>query len=332
MPNTGLPLARIVGTGSYVPEKVLTNADLAHMVETSDEWITTRTGIKERHVAAPGQATSDLAVEAARRALDAAGMKPEDLDLLVCATVTPDTLFPSCACAIQDKLGAKAAAAMDISAACSGFIYGVHMLRSMIALGTAKRVLLVGAETLTKITNYEDRGTCVLFGDGAGAVVLVPEGDRRHGVLASRIGSDGTARGMLYQPAGGSAIPATQESVAAKLHTIHMRGNEVFKFAVRGMEEVTRGVMEDAGITADDIRLLVPHQANLRMIQALGERLGVPDERVYVNIDRFGNTSSASVPIALDEVVRSGRLVPGDMVVLVAFGGGLTWGALALRW
>jgi 3-oxoacyl-[acyl-carrier-protein] synthase III len=332
MPSAGLPLARIVGTGSYVPEKILTNADFERMVETSDEWIVSRTGIRERHMSSPQQATSDLALQASLRALDAAGLKPGDLDLVVCATVTPDTLFPSTACTLQDKLGARAAAAMDISAACSGFIYGIHMLRSLLATGAAKRVLLVGAETLTKITNYEDRGTCVLFGDGAGAVILVPETDGRHGVVASRIGSDGTAREMLYQPAGGSRIPATVESVQNKLHTIHMRGNEVFKVAVRGMEEVTRGVMDDAGITAADIDLLIPHQANLRMIQALGSRLEVPDERVYVNIDRYGNTSSASVPIALDEVVRSGRVRPEDLLMMVVFGGGLTWGAVAARW
>jgi 3-oxoacyl-[acyl-carrier-protein] synthase III len=332
MPSAGLPLARIVGTGSYVPEKILTNADFERMVETSDEWIVSRTGIRERHMSSPEQATSDLALQASLRALDAAGLKPTDLDLVVCATVTPDTLFPSTACALQDKLGARAAAAMDISAACSGFIYGAHMLRGLLATGGARRVLLVGAETLTKITNYEDRGTCVLFGDGAGAAILVPETDGRHGVVASRIGSDGTAREMLFQPAGGSRIPATVESVQNKLHTIHMRGNEVFKVAVRGMEEVTRGVMEDAGITAADIDLLIPHQANLRMIQALGSRLEVPDDRVYVNIDRYGNTSSASVPIALDEVVRSGRVRPEDLVMMVVFGGGLTWGALAARW
>jgi 3-oxoacyl-[acyl-carrier-protein] synthase III len=332
MPSAGLPLARIVGTGSYVPEKILTNADFERMVETSDEWITSRTGIKERHMSAPEQATSDLAVEAATRALDAAGVAAADVDLLVCATVTPDTMFPSAACAVQERLGARSAAALDISAGCSGFVYGVHLLRNLLATGAARRVLLVGAETLTKITNYEDRSTCVLFGDGAGAVVMVPEPDRRRGVLASRIGSDGSVRDMLYQPAGGSRIPATRESVDAKLHTIHMRGNEVFKVAVRGMEEVTRGVMEDAGITAADIDLLIPHQANLRMIQALGGRLEVPDERVYVNIHKYGNTSSASVPIALDEVVRAGRLSEGDDVVMVAFGAGLTWGALALRW
>ncbi|HVP38350.1 MAG TPA: beta-ketoacyl-ACP synthase III [Candidatus Saccharimonadales bacterium] len=332
MANAGMPLARIVGTGSYVPEKILTNADLERLVDTSDEWITARTGIRERHVAAAEEATSDLAVEASRRALDAAGVKPAEVDLVVCATVTPDTLFPSTACIIQDRLGLRAAAAMDLSAACSGFIYGIHLLRGLIATGAARRVLLIGAECLSKITNYEDRSTCVLFGDGAGAAVLVPENGGRRGVLASRIGSDGSAGEMLCQPAGGSRIPATVDSVQRKLHTIHMKGNEVFKMAVRGMEDVTRGVMQDAAIAASDIDLVIPHQANLRMIQALGDRLEVPPERVYVNIDRYGNTSAASVPIALDEVVRAGRLRPDQLLVMVAFGGGLTWGALAVRW
>ena len=331
MPEQGRTRARILGTGCYVPEKILTNADLERIVETTDEWITTRTGIKERHVAAPDQASSDLAYEAAVRALDAAGVKATELDLIVVATVTPDTFFPSTGCRIQDRLGAPQAAAFDLSAACSGFVFGLHLLRGMVESGAAKRVLLVGVETLTKITDYTDRGTCVLFGDGAGAVVLGPDSSGQ-GILSSRIGSAGQYGDMLCMPGGGSRHPATCETVKNRLHYLHMKGNEVFKLAVRGMEEVSRGVMEDAHLTPDDMTLLIPHQANIRMITATADRLGVPMEKVFVNIHKYGNTSSASVPIALDEAVRSGRVKSGDILALVAFGGGLTWGATALRW
>ena len=331
MPERGLPRARILGTGSYVPEKVLTNADLERLVETSDEWITSRTGIKERRVSAPDQASSDLACEAARRALDSAGLKATDLDLIVCATVTPDMFFPSTGCRIQNKLGATNAAAMDLSAACSGFVYGLHLMRSMIAAGAARRILLVGVETLTKITDYTNRSTCVLFGDGAGAVILGPDTSGK-GILASRIGSDGQYGDLLCMPGGGSLHPATADTVSQRLHYLHMKGNEVFKLAVRGMGEVSRGVMEDAGLTADDMSLLIPHQANIRMITATADRLDIPMDRVFVNIHKYGNTSSASVPIALDEAVREGRVKDGDALTLVAFGGGLTWGAAAVRW
>ncbi len=332
MGDPGLPLARIVGTGSYLPEQILSNADLELMVETSDDWIASRTGIRERRKARPDQAASDLAYEASLRALDMAGVKPEELDLIVVATISPDMNFPSTGCLLQERLGATQATGMDLSAACSGFLFGLHLLRNLIATGAAKRILLVGVEVLTKIINYEDRGTCVLFGDGAGAAVLVPETDGRHGVLATRIGSDGGGGPLLCLPAGGSRRPASAETVAEKLHFVQMKGNEVFKYAVRGMEDVMRGVLVDAHLESGDLDLLVPHQANIRMIQAIAERLDVPMEKVFLNIHKYGNTSAASVPIALDEAVREGRVKQDSLLGLVAFGGGLTWGAAAIRW
>ena len=323
--------ATIAGTGMYVPERVLTNADLERMVETTDEWIRDRTGIAERHIGAPDQASSDLALIASRRALDAAGLEPGDLDQIIVATTTPDRILPSCACTLQAKLGARNAAAYDIFAACTGFIYGMGLARGVIGTSLADTVLLVGVEMLSRIVDYRDRNTCVLFGDGAGAAVIrsCAPGD---GILSVAIHSDGVLGDLLEVPAGGSLRPATEETLRERGHFIKMRGRELFKVAVRGMEESLRKALDDAGLTPDDLELVIPHQANQRIIDATRERLGVPAEKVILNIERFGNTSSASIPISLDEVVRSGRLKPGDNVGFVAFGGGATWGATVSRW
>jgi 3-oxoacyl-[acyl-carrier-protein] synthase-3 len=323
--------ATIVGTGMYVPERVLTNADLERMVDTSDEWIRDRTGIRERHIAAADQSASDLAVIAAQRALDAAGLTPDDVDQIVLATTTPDRLVPSCACTVQAKLGARRAAAYDVFAACSGFIYAMSVARDAIATGTADTVLVIGVEVLSRITDYSDRNTCVLFGDGAGAVVLRPCA-AGEGVLSVSIHSDGELGELIEMPGGGSAMPASHASVDGRQHYLRMRGRELFKVAVRGMEESLLRALEIAQLDAGDLDLLIPHQANQRIIDATRERLGVPASKVVVNIDRYGNTSSASIPISLDEVVRSGRLKPGDRLGLVAFGGGATWGASVCRW
>ncbi|MBI3078502.1 MAG: ketoacyl-ACP synthase III [Deltaproteobacteria bacterium] len=323
--------ARIVGTGAYVPERVITNYDLEKMVSTSDEWIVTRTGIRERRVVFPDQATSDLAVEASRRALEAAGVGAADLDLIIVATLTPDMWVPSTACVLQAKLGAKKAWGFDLNAACSGFVYGLWVVDQFIRAGGARRVLLVGAEVLSKIVDWEDRNTCVLFADGAGAVVIVPE-DGGRGLLGARMRSDGEGWRMVYMPGGGAAIPPSHESLDGRYHYLKMNGNELFKVAVRAMEEVARVVLADCGIRAEELDLFVPHQANLRIIQATAKRLNIPDEKIYVNIDRYGNTSAASVPLALDEAHRQALVRPGDLVLMDAFGGGLTWGAALVRW
>lgn len=321
----------ILGTGSYLPEKVLTNADLEKMVETSDEWIVTRTGIRERRIAAPEQASSDLAYEAAQKALKAAGLRGEDLDLIIVGTVTPDSFFPSTANILQDRLGARHAASFDLAAACSGFLYGVVTASQFIRNGSYRYALVVGVDTLSKITNYEDRNTCVLFGDGAGAVVIgpVPEG---YGLLAFELGSDGSGGSLLNMPAGGSRLPASVETVEKKLHTIHMSGQDVFKFAVRIMQTASLNVIEKAGLAPSDIDFLIPHQANYRIIEAAMRRLQLDESRVVINLDRYGNMSSASIPVALDEALRQGRIKDGDHLVLVGFGGGLTWGAAVVRW
>ncbi|HEV8481241.1 MAG TPA: beta-ketoacyl-ACP synthase III [Candidatus Eisenbacteria bacterium] len=321
----------LAGTGSKVPERVLTNADLERMVDTSDEWIVTRTGIRERRISDPGVAVTDLALPAAQDALEMAGVSAADLDIIIVATVTPDRILPSASCTLQERLGASHAAAFDLNAACSGFVYGVSVGSGMIAAGMAETVLVIGAETLSKIVDYEDRGTCVLFGDGAGAAVLRPS-DPGHGILATRIRSDGTQGHVLEIPAGGSRMPASHATVDAHGHFIKMKGNELFKFSVRAMETVTRQAVEDAGVSLEQVRFLVPHQANLRIISAVAERLGVGEDRLVLNIDRFGNTSAASIPISLDELLRSGRVMPGDIIGLVAFGGGVTWGAIVLEW
>jgi 3-oxoacyl-[acyl-carrier-protein] synthase-3 len=327
----GLRGATIAGTGMYVPERRLTNADLERIVETTDEWILERTGIQERRIAAPDQASSDLAFIAAQRALQMAGVGPEDVDQILVATTTPDRFLPSCACTLQALLGAKNAAAYDIFAACSGFIYGLGIGRSLIGAGLADTVLLVGVEALSRITDYTDRNTCVLFGDGAGAALLRPCAPNE-GILAVTIGSDGSQGDLLEVPAGGSRQPATSETVARRDHCVKMRGREVFKVAVRMMDESMNRALEIAGLSAADLELVIPHQANRRIIEATRGRLGLPPDKVVLNIDRYGNTSSASIPISLDEVVRAGRLKPGDNVGFMAFGGGLTWGASVTRW
>lgn len=321
----------ILSTGSCVPERVLTNADLEKMVDTSDEWIVTRTGIRERRICSADEASSDLAYRAAVTALEKANITADQLDLIVVATITPDMMFPSTACILQERLGAKKAAAMDVSAACTGFLYGIATGSQFIATGLYRYVLVIGVETLSKITDYKDRNTCVLFGDGAGAALLSPVPDG-FGFQAFELGADGSGGSLLQLPAGGSRIPASHESIENRLHYISMTGREVFKFAVRVMNNATEAVLQKAGVTKEEIDLLVPHQANLRIIDAAINRFGLSPEKVVVNLDRYGNMSSASIPVALDEALAAGRINEGDNVVLVGFGGGLTWGASLLKW
>jgi len=323
--------ATIVGTGRYVPDRILTNAELERMVDTTDAWIVERTGIRERHIAAPDQASSDLGLIAAQRALEMAGLGPEDVDQLIVATTTPDRFLPSCACTLQAKLGARNAAAYDVFAACSGFVFGLGLARGLISAGLADTILLVGVEELSRIADYEDRNTCVLFGDGAGAAVLRPCA-AEEGILSISIHSDGTQGDILEVPAGGSRAPATAETVARRDHFVKMRGREIFKLAVRGMEESLRLALDQVGLSPGDLEVVIPHQANQRIIDATRERLGLPPDKMILNIDRYGNTSSASIPMSLDELVRAGRLGPGDHVGFVAFGGGVTWGASVARW
>jgi len=332
MADCTLPRARILGTGSYVPENVVTNFDLAQRVDTSDEWIRERTGICERRIALPGVRTSELCEVAARRALEAAGVKPAELDLVIVATATPDMPFPSTACFLQERLGINGHMAFDLTAACTGFLYGLTIAEQFVRTGKARRALVIGAELLSRIIDWDDRGTCVLFGDGAGAVVLGPSETPDRGILASRMAADGAFWPILNLPAGGTAHPTTLATVEAGLHKVKMRGNEVFKVAVRTLQEMAVTVLADAGVEGRDLSLFIPHQANRCIIDAVAKRLGVPEEKVYVNVDRFGNTSSASIPLALDEVVRAGRLKPGDTILLDAFGGGVTYGAALLRW
>ena len=327
----GIRGATIAGTGMYVPDRVLTNADLAQLVDTSDEWIVERTGIRERRIAAPDQASSDLALRACERALALADVDPVDVDQIILATTTPDRILPSCACTLQQKLGATRAAAYDVFAACTGFVYGMGLARGLIGAGIANRVLVVGVETLSRIVDYTDRNTCVLFGDGAGAALLHPC-EPGVGLHAVDMHSDGELGEVLEVPAGISRNPASDHTVGAREHFIRMQGKKLYPFAVRSMEEATRRCIETAGWNAPDLDLFIPHQANLRIIEAVRERLELPAEKVVVNIDRFGNTSSASIPIALDECVRSGRLKPGDKLGVAAFGGGATWGASTMTW
>lgn len=321
----------IIGTGKYVPERILTNRELEQMVETNDEWIVSRTGIRERRIASPEQATSDLAFEASKIALQAAGIAAEELDLIIVATITPDMSFPSTSCLLQDKLGAKKAAAFDLSAACSGFIYGMATASNMIATGMYKYVLVVGAECLSRITDYTDRNTCILFGDGAGAVVLgqVPEG---RGFRSFELGADGSGGELLKVSGGGSRLPSTPESIADKKHFIYMAGSEVFKFAVRIMGNAAEEALRKAGLDKSHIDLLIPHQANIRIIQSALNRLNLPEEKSMINLDKYGNVSAASIPIALAEAVEQGRVHEGDTLLLVGFGGGLTWGASVIVW
>ncbi len=324
--------SRIAGTGVSVSDRVFTNADLERIVSTSDEWIVTRTGISERRIASDSQATSDLAERAAARALEAAAVDPIDVELIVVSTVTPDTFFPSTGCILQDRLGASHAAAFDLSAACSGFIYGLSVADAYLRAGLMRNILVIGAETLSKVVDWSDRGTCVLFADGAGAALVQrTTGDSR--ILSTHLYADGSKGKQLIIPGGGSRHPVSQKVLDENLVKIKMaNGNEVFKVAVRSMEDAALAALKANGAEVSDIDLFVPHQANARIINAVAQRLGVPKERIVVNIDRFGNTSAASIPIALDEAVRAGRLKPGDLLLLAAFGGGLTWGSALIRW
>jgi 3-oxoacyl-[acyl-carrier-protein] synthase III len=321
----------IIGTGKYVPERVLTNADMEKMVDTNDEWIVSRTGIKERRIAAEHEATSDLAFYAAEKALQVAGISAEELDLIVVATVTPDMSFPSTACLVQKRLGATKAAAFDLSAACSGFVYGLANASNFIAMGTYKYALVIGAECLSRITDYTDRNTCILFGDGAGAAVLgpVPEG---RGFQSFVLGADGNGGELLKIEAGGSRMPASAETVENKRHYLYMNGREVFKFAVRIMGNAAEEALEKAGKKKEDISLMVPHQANTRIIHAALERLNLSEDKCVINLPYYANTSAASIPLALAEAAEQGRIQEGDTILLVGFGGGLTWGASVIVW
>lgn len=323
--------AAITGWGMAVPERVLTNADLERMVSTSDEWITTRTGIRERHVVSPGERTSTLATAAGQRALDRAGLPASAIDLVVLATCTPDRPFPATACTVQANLGIPHAAAFDLAAACSGFVYGLGVATSMVRSGAARRVLFIAADVFTHYVNWSDRNTCVLFGDGAGAVVLEPT-EERYGQLSSVLGASGAEEDLMAVDAGGTRLPATPELLEQGRQYVYMNGREIFKLAVRGMGDSSAQALEQAGVVKDELALVVPHQANLRIIEATAKRLDVPMERVFVNIDRYGNTSAATIPIALVEAADQGRIQPGDYVLLTAFGGGLTWASAVIRW
>jgi len=324
--------AHVAGWGKYVPTKVITNEDLSRSVETSDEWIVSRTGIRERRVAAsPKETTATMSFEAAKQALEVAGITPNDLGLIIIATVTPEYSFPATACVVQDMLGAEHAGAFDLSAGCSGFMYGLAMGSQAIASGAQQHVLVIGAETLSRIVNWHDRETCVLFGDGAGAVVLSGS-DEPGGVLSTLIRADGSGGELLILPAGGSHQPPTLDTVATGQHYVRMNGREVFRFATRVMDEATRKVVADAGLTLQDVDLFIPHQANLRIIQAAVRALKMPMDKFFVNLERYGNTSGASIPIALCEAVDAGRLNPGDHLVMVGFGAGLTWAASVIQW
>ena len=328
---TGHPAAGIIGVGHHLPERVVTNEDLTQLLETSDEWIRTRTGIRTRRLAGPEVATSDLALPAAQQALERAGIGADQLDLILVGTVTPDHAFPSTACVLQERLGAHRAAAMDISAACTGFLYGLATAEAQIRAGSARYVLVVGAEVLSKILNWQDRTTAVLLGDGAGAAVLgpAPEG---YGVLSTYLGADGKGGPLVRMPAGGSRQPTTPETLASGLNTFQQNGREVYRFATQIMGDAAEEALTRAGLEPAAVTLLVPHQANYRIIESAARRFGFPMERVWVNIDRFGNTSAASIPIGLSKAVGAGRLQRGDVVLAVAFGGGLTWGSAVLRW
>jgi 3-oxoacyl-[acyl-carrier-protein] synthase III len=332
-PRSGKPrrTVSIIGTGSYVPEKVLTNADLTRMVDTSDEWITTRTGIKERRLAAQDEYTSDMATKAALAAIEQAGISAKEIDLILLATATPDMLFPATACLVQTRIGATNAACLDISAACAGFLFGVDIAQQFITAHTHETVLVIGAEKLSSITNWADRNTCVLFGDGAGAAVLRHRGGT-HGVIATHVGSDGQYADILFMPGGGCRTPITKENAEQQLQTIHMSGKDVYKQAVIAMLAASNKVLDQAGLTIEDIACVIPHQANLRIIEGIADRLKISRDRFYVNLDRYGNTSAAAVAIALDEANRTGRIKPGDYILMVVFGGGLTWASAVIEW
>jgi 3-oxoacyl-[acyl-carrier-protein] synthase-3 len=320
----------IIGTGSYVPEKVLTNKDLESIVDTSDEWIYSRTGMRERHIAAADQASSDLGAEAAKKAIADAGISAEDIDLIIVATLSPDMFFPSTACFVQEKIGAKNAFCYDLGAACSGFLYAMDTARAQIAAGAVKTVLVIGSEKMSTFIDWEDRSTCILFGDGAGAIVLQAGGEGR-GVMQSVMGSDGSLSHLLSTPGGGSRNPMSHEMIDKKEHFLKMEGREVFKHAVKRMSDTVLQVLEKNEISSDEVKCFIPHQANIRIIDAISKRLGVGD-RMYSNVEKYANTSSAALAIALDEAVKDGTISKGDLVVLTVFGGGFTWGANILEW
>ena len=323
--------AGILGTGHYAPGKLLTNFELEKMVDTTDEWIRTRTGIETRHIASPEENTSDLCVKAAEKALEMANLSADDIDFVVVATASPDYIVPSTACLVQDKMGMKKAGAMDISAGCSGYIYALATAAGMVKGGICKHVLIVGAEILSRLVNWKDRSTCILFGDGAGAAVVGPV-EEGFGLIASDLGSDGSLGDILCIPAGGVAERVTHEAIEDGRIYVHMDGTDVFKAAVRHMEDTTKKTLEKAGLSKEDIQLFIAHQANNRIIQSLAKKMGLPEEKVYVNVNRYGNTSAASVGIALDEAVRGGNIKHGDIVVLTGFGAGLTWGCDVIKW
>ncbi len=318
------------GLGKYLPEKILTNQDLEKTVETSDEWITSRTGIRERRIVSDGMVTSDLGARASQMALERAKIDPKDIELLIVATITPDMPFPATSCIVQDKIGARRAACFDVSAACSGFVHGVTVAKQFVTTGVYRNALVIGAETLSTIVNWKDRSTCVLFGDGAGAAVLTPV--KEGGILTTHLGSAGEHGELLMVPGGGARFPASQKTLMEDLHYMRMNGGEVFKLAVRLMAESVEKVLQDCHLTTDQIACLIPHQANVRIIQAVSERLHFPMEKVYLNLDRYGNMSSASTVTALCEAVEEGRVKKGDLVVLVAFGGGVVWGSCVVQW
>ena len=325
-----MSFVRFLGTGSKAPEKILTNFDLEKLVDTTDEWIQTRTGIRERRIADPDVATSDIAYEASIKALESAGVDARDLDGIIVGTVTPDYLFPSTACILQSRLGAKKAFAFDLLAGCSGFLYALQAGKGIIGCGDAKKLLIIGAETLSKITDFEDRATCILFGDGAGAAVI--SASDSPGILSTCLGANGDEWELLYMPGGGSRIPPSEESINNKSHYLKMKGKEVFKEAVKALESSSLEAIRMADITPEEVDLFIPHQANYRILDAVRRRVGLPEEKVFSNLDRYGNTSSASVPLALDEAVRSGRVKEGDTILISVFGAGFTWGAAVVRW
>ena len=333
MTASGSPVTAVIsGIGAWVPDRVLKNNDIAKLVDTSDEWISTRTGICERHIGAENEPSSVIASNAARSALNNAGVKAEEIDIIIVATITPDSPLPATACYVQAQIGAVNATCFDIAAACSGFVYALDIARQYIAAGSASRILVIGVDKMSTIVNWEDRGTCVLFGDGAGAVIVERGTGHSKGIIAASTGSDGTQASMLYTPAGGSAMPASIETVKNKQHYMVMDGNNVFKSAVRGMSDVMQAVLVKSGLSMDNIDFVVPHQANIRIINAIADKLCIPSEKIVINLDRYGNTTAASIPLALNEAVQDRRIKDGSIVLLVAFGAGFTWGASVIQW
>ncbi|MDD5529406.1 MAG: ketoacyl-ACP synthase III [bacterium] len=323
---------KILSTGSYLPPKVLTNFDLEKMVDTTDEWIRTRTGISERHIVEEGVFTSDLAFEAAKIALANAGLKASDIDMIIVATASPDNMYPSTACWVQKKFNIPGIPAFDISAACSGFVYGLSVAASFIESGKYKHILLCGAEVMSKVVNWKDRETCILFGDGAGACIVTKSEDGSSGIISSYLGADGTLGDLLIQPAGGTRMPASHETVDKNLHSVHMEGQEVFKHAVRTMASTGERVLKEAGMTADDVDIYIPHQANMRIVEAACKRVKIPMSKTYSIIHKYGNVPAASIPLTIDDAIRANKIKRGDIVLMTAFGAGFTWGGMVLKW